>query len=277
MSRSIQTIQNSIQQIVASQSSLSSLNLSNSQTSIYGLWENVMSVNQNIEETLWDLYSVMLDNIASNAPISTDNWVYTKVLEFQWDPSIPQSVSVDPSNNFTVGYNPVDLSKRIITQAAVITLPNRLVSVKVATGTPPAKLSAIQLASFIGYMDEITPAGVQYLPSSANADLLNIELDLFYNGQYSATIQTVVNAAIATFITNLPFNGIFKLSQFEQYLLAIPGVTDVDFKNISISPGPPIPVNYFYLVQNYTEVFPTYPLYAGYATLNTSTINFISS
>lgn len=275
MARSIAQIQAEIQAIVGSQSSLSALNLSPSQTSIYQLWENIFATELNIEESLWDLYSAMLDQIIASAPISTDQWVYERVLEFQYDATTPQVVSVNPLNGFTVGYNPIDTTKRIISQAAVITQPNRLVSVKVATGTPPSALSSLEMTAFSGYLDEISPAGVQYVPISLSADLLLVEMNIFFNGQYAPTIQTVVAAAVNSFISNLPFNGQFRLSTFEQYLLNIPGVTDVDFINLALAPASS--GVYFYLVQNYTEVVPSYPLISGYATLSSSTINYIAS
>jgi hypothetical protein len=272
MARSIQTIQNEIQAIVASQSSLSALNLSPSQTSIYQLWENIMATELNIEEQLWDIYSAMLDQTIALAPIGTDQWVYQQVKNFQWDATTPQVVSVNPANGFTVGYNPVDVTKQIISQAAVITQPSRLVSVKVATGTPPGPLSTLQLQSLQAYLDEISFAGVQYITTSQPADLFLLNMDLYFNGQYAPTIQAVTNAAINTFIANIPFNGIFKLSSFEQAILAIPGVTDVDFQNVALSPSSG---SYFYLVTNYTEVVPSYPLFSGYATPTSININYL--
>lgn len=276
MARSIQTIQNEMQTIVASQSALSSLNLSPSATAIYQLWENIFATDLNIEEQLWDLYSAMLDATISSAPISTDQWVYEQVKLFQYDASTPQVVSVDPNNNFTVGYNPVDPTKQIISQAAVITQPNRLVSIKVATGNPPQQMSTASMAAFGSYLDEISPAGVQYIPISAPGDILTFSCDLYYNGQYAPTIQAVTTTAINYFLTaSIPFNGIFKLSALEQTLLTIPGVNDVDFNIVGLAPYATSPT-FFNLVGNYTEFAPSYPLYSGYIGSQTLNINYIS-
>ena len=231
-----------------------------SQVAIYNLIEYIAAVELNQEEINWDNFQVELESIISAAPVGTDQWLQQQVLNFQYDALSPQILQIV---NFAIGYNPVDITKRIITRASVKTAFNSLVTIKVAKQEPPIALNNTELASLRSYLGQITFAGTQYSATSMNADLLYCGCTVYYNGQYAALIQQYVEAGINAFLAAIPFDGIFKLSALETAILNVTGVTDVQLSNIWIRPSTTI-ITYSKLVDNNTEFFNQELLYAGY-------------
>ncbi len=258
MARSIKLIQEQIQQIVATTSTLSGLNLSPSQTSIYQLWENVMATELNLEEQLWDTFKNEIDTSISQHAVGTDQWVYDEVFKFQYDSVTPQVIQLV---NFVPTYNPVDPTKQIITRCSVKTLPSRLVSVKVAKSDPPTQLSVPELNGLQSYLDAISFAGVQYTVISGAADNLLLNATIYYNGQYAPTITAVVVAGIDAYLAALPFDGIVRVSALVDAIQQLPGIIDVKVENMAIKASAS---SYIYLVQNFTENLISLPLTSGY-------------
>jgi len=277
MARSINDIQTQIHQIVASQSALSALNLSPSQTSIYQEWEYIVASELNYEEQLRDQFVDEINTTIAQHAVGTDQWVYDQSFLFQYDSSTPQIISLV---DYVPTYNPVDTTKQIITRCSVKTQPARIVSVKVAKQDPPVALTTSELSAFQSYLDTISFAGVQYSVISANADKLYFKANIYYNGQYAPTIQTVVINAINTFMASLPFDGVVRVNALIDAIQATTGVTDVKIENMGIRADSSS--TYIYLVQNFTENLISLPLVSGYIVEETnsgfdfaSTLTFI--
>lgn len=258
MARSINTILTEIQQARLANPNLNGLN-SPSQTAIYNLIEYQTATELNLEEQNWDTMKASIEAEIAAAPIGTVQWLRQQIFNFQYDSVVPQIVQLV---NFVPGYNPVDTSKQIITRASVITQPNRLVSVKVATGNPPTALTSSQLSSLVGYLDQISFSGTQYNILSLNSDKLYCQATIYYNGQYASTIQNDVITAINNYLANIPFNGILRLSLLEQAIINVAGVNDVILINVATRADSS--ASYGYLTQNRTELFSSTALFAGY-------------
>ena len=270
MARSIQDILTEIQNARIANTNLNGLN-SPSQVAIYNLIEYMTAAELNLEEQNWDLFQAELESIISAAPVGTVQWLQQQIFQFQYDSSTPQVVQLV---DFVPGYNPVDTTKQIISRCSVITQPNRLVSVKVATGTPPVALNSSQLSSLVGYLDLIGFAGTQYNIQSLNADKLYCKAVVYYSGQYSSVIQTNVNIGINNYLAAIPFNGIIRLSALEQAILGVTGVIDIQLVTVGVRAD--ASSTYDYLVLNNTEIFPNSNLFAGYIvpeTIGGSTFN----
>ena len=261
MSRSIAEIKQSIITAKNNQSVLNDLN-SPSQTSIYNLWAYVIAVSVFMQETLWDLFKTNLETDIANAPIGTDAWVNEQAYKFQYSTSTPQIISLD--NNFVPTYPVTDLSLRLISRASTLTMPNRLVRVKVAKNNPPEALSITELTAFKGYLDEISFAGVQYNTTSLSGDPLYVGATIYYNGQYASTITGDTVLALTNYMQNLPFDGYVRVSKIEDAIQGVIGVNDVVLNNIAIRPASLAFSGTTYLVQNNTEIYNKYPMYAGY-------------
>ncbi len=264
--RTIQQIQTQILTEKANQTALSGLT-SVSQVSIFNLWSYVTAVGIYIQETLWDVFKTNLEADIADAPIGTDRWVQSEAYKFQYDAIIPQIITL---NDFVPSYTVIDPTKQLISRASVKTLPNRLVSVKVAKQEPPVALSSIELTSFKGFLDEISFAGVQYNTVSYPPDNLLVGATIYYNGQYASTITGNTITAINAYLQQIPFDGQIRISKIEDAIQGVSGVTDVVLNNIAIR-ADIVPFSATtYLVQNNTEIFNKYPMYSGYAVPETT-------
>jgi hypothetical protein len=260
MARTIAQIQAQILAEKANQPALSGLN-SPSRTSIYNLWSFITAVAINLQEQLWDVFKTNLETDISQAPVGTDGWVQAQCFKFQYDATTPQIITL---NDFVPSYNPVDITKQLITRSSVLTLPSRIVSVKVAKSEPPQALAAPELAAFQGYLSEIAFSGVQINAVSYPPDQMMIAATINYNGLYAGSIQSSVIASINNYMKNLPFDGNIVLSQLEIAILATPGVTDLVFNNVALrSYSVPLALA-TYLVQANTELLRSSGTFSGY-------------
>lgn len=267
MARSITQILTQMENELAAQSSLSGLN-SPSQTAIYKLWMYIMASAIYFHETLWDIFKGEIETIVDNAPVGTDGWVQQKCFEFQYDAVTPQVVTI--SDTFVVGYDAVDETLRIVTRCSVKTLPNKIVSVKVAKSDPPTALTLTELNSLKGYLDDISFAGVQYNAISLSSDKIYLKGSIYYNGQYSTVIATNVIAAVNNYLANTPFDGDIRVQKLVDAIQDVEGVKDIVVDDMAIRADVTLFANKTYLVQNKTTMFNKYPMFAGYAVEETT-------
>lgn len=260
MGRTIVEILSGITTQQASMTALTSLN-SPSQTAIYTLVEFITANAIFTEEQLWDLFRAELETTVANAPLGTDGWIQSEMFKFQYDSIIPQILTL---NNFVPSYNPVDLSKRIITKCSVITNPNKIVSIKLAKSDPPLKLNTAELIAAQGYLDKILFAGVQYDAISRDPDLIYLDADITYDGQYSTSISAITKTATINYLRNIPFDGYIKIVSLVDAIQSVSGVTDVVINNLTVRPNAVGLSAATYLVQNNTTLLSKYPLFAGY-------------
>lgn len=258
---SISQLQNQILSAVTSSSALSGLT-SPSQVSIYNLWSYITAVSQNAQENLYVNFQSQLEGQILAAPIGTNSWLNEQAFLFQYNSITPQVVTLN--SGFTPSYPVINVTDQIISRCSVITSPQRIVQVKVATGNPPGALNSLQLSSFQSYLDTISFAGVQYSVVSYPADFLLFGATIYYNGQFGSTISGSCLNAFNNYMANVPFNGFVVVSQVEQAMLAVPGVEDVVINNMAIRPYDVALSNATYLVQNDLELQRRNGMYAGY-------------
>lgn len=261
MARSIQTIQATMDAEQATQTDLTSLN-STSQTAIYTLWKFITSAIINYVEQLWDLYKVDLETIVASAPVGSSKWLQKKVLDFQYDSVTPQVLEVD--SNFAVNYPVVDASLRIVTRCAVVTSPVKEVIIKVAKDNPPVPLTTPEKNSLIGYVSDLSFAGIRYTVNSYDSDKIYIKANIYYNGQYALTISDAVILAINNYLANIPFNGSVSILGLTDAIQNVVGVTDLLLVDVAIRADATPFASKTYLINNNTNIITTYPTYAGY-------------
>lgn len=185
---------------------------------------DVMAININVFEQLQDAYKSELETIALNAIPGTAAWIKQKVEEFQYDAVTAQYVQLV---DLVPMYLVVDETKQIISRAAVIESGNGVVVVKVATSEPPVALSAPEKTSLEQYLDVIMPAGPTITVSTALADKLYVGANVYYDGQFSGSIQSDVEAAINNYLATLAFDGVVYVSKIQDAIQSVPGVKDV--------------------------------------------------
>lgn len=261
MARSIATLVALLDAEQASQTDLSSLN-SPSNSAIFKLWKYIVATQMFLQETLWDIYKAALELTISKAAVGTSAWLQDRVMKFQYDSVTPQVLEVD--SDFAVNYTTIDETKRIITRCAVNRTAQRTVLVKVAKSDPPVALSAPELSSLEGYLDDICFAGVNYVATSLTSDKLYLAANIYYDGQYSATISDAVIDAINVYLASLPFDGKVKLTALVDAIQSVTGVNDVVLEDVAIRADATAFADKTYLVQTNTTLIPLYQLHAGY-------------
>jgi hypothetical protein len=261
MARSIQTIVALLDAEQANQTDLSTLN-STSNSAIYTLWKYIVATQMYLQETLWDIFKADIEAKIKAAAVGSDAWLQSKVLEFQYDSVTPQVLTV--GSDFSINYTTVDATKRIITRCAVNRTSQRTVLVKVAKSDPPVALSAPELSSLEGYLDDICFAGVNYIASSLASDKLYLKAEIFYDGQYASTISTNVSLSINNYLANLPFDGKVKVMGLIDAIQSTEGVTDVLIQDLAIRTDATAFASKTYIVQGNTTLIPLYQLSAGY-------------
>lgn len=239
MARSISTIQQQLLNEKAAQTALSGLT-STSQTAIWRLLIYIQAVGINIFEQVLDVFKADIEaKVALSAP-ATPQWIQDKVFKFQYNTNLPSGanvVSILP--DFSIGYTIVDVPSRVVGQCSIVVASNKTILVKVADkSTPPAPLSAPIQSALASYLDAILPAGLFAAPVSLNPDLLYVQAEVYYQGQYQGIkgqVEAALNNYLASFKDN-KFDGLIRISEVEVAILSVQGVTDCKLINVKARP-----------------------------------------
>jgi hypothetical protein len=256
-----------------------------SKVSTWRLWAWIVAQAQNLFEQQADNYVTEVEAIVNRSAPGTPSWMQHMVYMFQYNATTPQVIQMD-LNTFAPYYPTVTESYRIVTQCAVNTLPNKKVQIKVAKGgTTPAPLGTTEKQALTSYVDFINFAGVQCEIISADADLIYLGVDVYYNGQYSATIQADVEAAITSYLSTSNsdnFNYRVYISKLQDIIQAVAGVKDVALKQVEVRPASVSAGSAQKLVDASKILSRYYQPYAGYMIPDTDsgrtladTINYI--
>jgi hypothetical protein len=286
MARTIATIQQSIIAQVQATPALAALTVDPSNRAIWQLWTFITATSQATAEQLMDAYTAMLEAMIAVVPYGSPQWVQAKVLQFQYSSTDPQVAQFDTST-YTIAFPVVNSNYLIISRCSVIQgglIPDTVlgqVGILVATGNPPNELSqgapGTQLPALQSYLNLIAPPGISYLAISNPADLLFIQAQVYYEGQYSGVIQANMDTAINAFLAAIPFDGVLLLSNLEGAMKAVAGVNDVVFQNVSARPYNIAFGSGTSLVQNYTVVQRNWQTQAGYIIAENATDETLDS
>lgn len=184
-------------------------------------------------EQLMDSLKISLEKTASQSAAASSLWIQAQMFLFQYsstNPQILQLVGVIPV------YPVVDPTLRIITACSVTSTTPNEVTIKVAKGDPFVALDpSTELAAAQGYINVLGTAGIKYTVVSLNSDKIYVNANVYYQGQYSAVIQSSVIAALNSFLQNLSitnFDGSLKMTDLENVIRTVPGVNDVVLLNV---------------------------------------------
>jgi len=262
MARKLETIQASIYADIQAHPELAAAN-STSRRAIWRLFADTMAAAILLFEQILDVFKSEVNATINASTPATAAWLTNKVFSFQYSDTNPQVVEV---NDLVASYPVVDDSLKIITRCSVVTSVANRVIVKVAKNEPPEALASLELSALQGYVNTIGVAGVSYFCYSTDSDKLYINADIYYEGQYSSTIQGTVINSIEQYLANLPFNGQLKLSDLEFAIRNTTGVNDVLLKDVKIRPDDTAWAAGTYLVQGQTVISRLFPTVSGYVT-----------
>lgn len=278
MARSITTIQAQIIAAVQAQKSLydptnpdpTKQGLTTTSTvGIWYLWTYIQAAAINIFEQLLDLFKAEVESVVALAAAGTPQWIQKQVLNFQWSATSPQIIKFS-TDNFYPYYESVNAALRIVNQCSVATTPNKLALIKVASNS--TALTAPQLAALTSYLDFLNFAGVYFQLRSVAADFIMLGYDIYYDGQYAATIQADCEKALTDFLSTSNFNnfnGVIKLSSIEDVLQGVAGVKDVVARQVEVRAYNVIAANATVMVASRSTVLRSFTPFAGYMIVDT--------
>jgi hypothetical protein len=273
MARQISEIQQQMLDNIAADTTLATLLTSTSKRAIFRLFTYIVAVAINTLEQLIDIFTASVEDIASKAAPATSAWLQNQILKFQYSATTPQVIQLI---DFAPAYPIVDETLRIISRCSVTTNLSNSVLIKVATGTTPGALSAPQLSALQSYVSQIGIAGVNYFVTSEASDKLFVQANVYYLGQYSAVINANVVAAIEAYLASIPFNGQVKITDLEDAITKVEGVTDVVLVNVRARGNSTAFASGSFLVQNQQTIGRLWSTLAGYIvgeTTSGSTLN----
>lgn len=228
--RTQEEIKQLMDDLQAAETALASLT-NTSQTAEFELWKDLIAEVLAMEEELWDIKEDELNEKIALAAPATPLWIKDKVEKFQYSATNPQVLQILPPT-FAPAYSTVDETLRIVTRCAVKTTGNNSVQVKVAKSDPPVVLSALEASALTSYISALLPPGIDFSIINVAADKLYIDADIYYDGQYSSTIQADVTSSINTYIKSLPPDGAVEVSEIQNAINDTPGVKDVKINMI---------------------------------------------
>lgn len=217
----IEFIRSSIYNQALSDSDLNLIN-SPSKDALWNMWADIYAYISWILHSLWIDYEQRLNTAAAAVIPHTAYWYNLKAKEFQYGDSLIVQDGV-------VKYATINSSNQIVAASAVKENEGKLI-LKVAkaavSGLEP--LDSNELTSFTGYINSIRDAGVSILIVSQNADLLKLDLTVYYDPIRPLPIfKFLIEKAIKDYLLNLSFDGTFRRTKLVDTLQVIEGVVDV--------------------------------------------------
>lgn len=226
MARTVSQIKQSMLDAKEADPTLSTLT-STSQTAKWNLYYFIVASCIAIFEQLQDLFKTDLETIAATSAPSTPQWTRNKVLKFQTG-----DIAELNTTTFVIEYPTINTANQILTRCAVVTSPNRTVLIKVAKSDPPEPVSVGELAELQSYIETFNPAGIAFTLINEDSDKMEVAATIYFNGQYSAVIQSNVEAALNNYMANLPFNGVISTQSVIDAMQGAEGVISLSLTRI---------------------------------------------
>ncbi len=215
----------------------SDINLSGlTSTSETALWKNQLSVFAvaiSFFEQVFQSFEKDLQYQKDTTPIYTAQWFRDRMINFyQFSDTDPEIGQVKVNDNFEIFYETEDVDARIIEYCAVTQEPNsRQVTVKIAKDNgsgQPEVLTTDELVSATSFVGAIQGAGLLVSTVSFPGDLLFVDIDIYYDGQFAeSTTKDNVNNAIIDYLNNTEFDGGVRELNLVNSIETVPGVKDV--------------------------------------------------
>ena len=174
-------------------------------------------------------------------------WYVTKARIYQHGHELPTNQHGEVIADV---YETIDETAQVVNFAVARELENTVV-IKVAKHTSeddrtPQKLDNEELTGLRRYFSQIKDAGVQISIVSNDADLMAVDVVIFYNPMVLSFVDgvledgkdnNVVRNAIENVVENLPFNGDCRTSDILNAIKIIPGVDVVEINKVEVWTG----------------------------------------
>lgn len=200
------------------QTELSTLN-SVSNTAIWRLWIFITTMTIYYFEVAQDAFKASVQSIIDNNQYGTLTWWYNQVKGYQHGDLLSFI-------NNVYKYPAIDAEKQIVKYCSVTDNGGK-VQIKVAkqSGNEPVVLTESEIAGVVDYVNDIRPAGTQITVQSLAADLVKLNLNVYYNANGDINlIKPAVEFAITNYLANIQFDGVFYINRLIDAIQAVPAV-----------------------------------------------------
>jgi hypothetical protein len=260
MARSLNEIQQPILDDIATSDALNALQVlttteqtltsatSTSKVAVWRLFVYIIAVTTQTLEKILDVFkATVIAIVAANRPHDAE-WYKSKALAFQYGDTL-----VDKDE-----YEVIDAAKQIIKQVACME-GDRTIVIKIATATGDELIKLPdpnQVNAFITYMNKVKDAGTVIEVTNADADLLKVTMDFYYDalivdsaGMEINTGINVVETAIKSYLKSLDFNGEFDINKMIDYLQKAKGYASLKINFCGFKAG--LATSYSIITRNY--------------------------
>lgn len=187
-------------------------------------------------EVLFDKHAAEVDSRIEQLEPHTLRWYVNKVKAFMYGYRLLENTD----RYDTSSMSETDIDTAQVVKYAVATEDETTVYIKVAGRTDdgkPCLLDKSHFAALKHYVNEIKDAGVSVQLRNEEADLIRINLKVYYDptlmnerGELPDGSKPV-DEAVRSVITNLPFNGIYRNTDLLEAIKEIPAVVVVDINS----------------------------------------------
>jgi hypothetical protein len=199
----------------------------------------IVAVTINLFEQLQDIFKAEIETIAAQAIAGTVNWYAAQVLRFQSGYAL-----IFDNTNYRYFYSDTTsaaaVAARVVKKVAIqelITSQFNGIVIKVAKEQSPnvlEPLSNAEVIELVSYINKVKFAGVQTSVISLAADLIRLNLTVYYDGVLDINdFKNSVEAAINNYLNGIDFDGIFYVNELVDALQAVPGLFDIELFNVS--------------------------------------------
>ena len=183
-------------------------------------------------EVLFDKHATEVNNKITQLEPHTLRWYVRKAKLFMYGYKLVADKDYYDTSKMAL----TDIQAAQVVKYAVASEADTVVYLKVAgqKGGKPVQLVKSQFAALRSYIDEIKDAGVAIQLLNEPADEMQINLIVYYDPTlmdeqgYLMDGSEPVRDAVQHVITNLPFNGVFRITDLLAAVKAIPAVEVVD-------------------------------------------------
>jgi hypothetical protein len=223
-------------------------------------------------EWVFEQFQTEIQNIIATQKPHTLRWYRNQALLFQFGDALLDDVLLYDNAGQT---DESIANKRIVKQSAA-TEVGGLVVLRVAkeVGGVLAPLTPLELIAFKAYVAELKDAGIQLEVFSYAADKLKVVLDVYYDPSVLSAAgerldgldSTPIQKAIALYLRNLEFNGVFVRTKMVDAVQTVTGVFAIEPTSINVAR---------FDSMNYESVNVIHAPFSGYYVLENLTVNYI--
>lgn len=250
---------------------------SSSKVAVWRLMFWVVAVAIWSHEQIFEIFKTEIITLGNSLITGTRNWYRLQAEAFQYGDALTWNTT-----KLKFEYPTGSTGAKVVKHASVIEAVG-ILRIKVAKddgsgGLTP--LSSPEKTAFETYINQIKFAGTSVSVVNLNADLLKLQIDIYYNPLLITSIgESILSSgvfpvrnAINNHLIDLPFDGTFNLTKLTDAIQNVEGVIDVVVNNSEAKSGsnPYVATGQNYVANaGYLEIDPTFPL------SSTSVINYI--